>query len=76
MVNIMKFQVYSKAELIEKLEKAQFEIARLKKELAILKNQSKLIVDKSNLDAETIKELVIQRNDLLVSLKYYNPKAF
>ncbi len=72
----MTFQVYSKAELIEKIEQAQFEIARLNKELAISKNQAKLIVNKSVLDAETIKELVIQRNDLIDSLKFHNPEAF
>lgn len=72
----MKFQVYSKAELIEKLEKAQFEIARLRKELATSRNQAKIIVNKSILDDEIIKELVTQRNNLLDSLKYHNPKAF
>ena len=72
----MTFQVYSKAELIEKLEQAQKEIIQLRKEVDFLKKQEKLVANMHRIDAELVTELLKQRDDLLFSLKYYHPEAF
>ena len=65
-------KIYSHEELVQAKEQAQATSMRLRKENEDLKRVVKHLQEKAQQDAKIIDDLVLQRNDLSVSLKNHH----
>jgi hypothetical protein len=66
---------YTHNELVEKLERAQFEIQRLKSRPDMRKHLKGMLVENKRLH-DLVNELMAQRNDLLSCLKLHEKTKY